>query len=126
MKDARDALKKAVQTVRDLGPTITIDTGAIKRSISSSLFGINHRYSNFGYGTVNPDGTVKSDFAELYQQAGFGSLRYPGGTISNNLRVDQVHRRSRPEYEGNRAHPADSRLLQQCRAGGLCPDLRFA
>lgn len=84
MKDARDALKKAVQAVRDLGPTIAIDTGAIKRSISSSLFGINHRYSNFGYGTVNPDGTVKSDFAELYQQAGFGSLRYPGGTISNN------------------------------------------
>lgn len=84
MKDARSELKAAIKAVREQGPTVRIDATDVKRSLSSSLFGINHRYSNYAYGTVNPDGTVKADFAKLYQQAGFGSLRYPGGTISNN------------------------------------------
>ena len=26
---------------------------------------------------------IKEDFAKLYDEAGFGSIRYPGGTISN-------------------------------------------
>lgn len=84
MKAAKSELAAAVATVRALGATISVDPMAIGRDIDDSLFGINHRYSNYGYGTVNPDGTVKDDFAALYQQAGFGSLRYPGGTISNN------------------------------------------
>lgn len=84
MKTAKQELADAVQAVRDLGVTISVDPKNEIRDIDESLFGINHRYSNYGYGTVNPDGTVKDDFAALYKKAGFGSLRYPGGTISNN------------------------------------------
>lgn len=84
MKAAKNELSNAVQAVRAIGVTITVDPRNVIRNIDDSLFGINHRYSNYGYGTVNPDGTVKEDFAALYKKAGFGSLRYPGGTISNN------------------------------------------
>lgn len=84
MKTAKQELADAVKAVRDLGVTISVDPKNEIRDIDESLFGINHRYSNYGYGTVNPDGTVKDDFAALYKKAGFGSLRYPGGTISNN------------------------------------------
>lgn len=84
MKAVRQELADAVKAVRALGVTITVDPKNVIRDIDDSLFGINHRYSNYGYGTVNPDGTVKDDFAALYKKAGFGSLRYPGGTISNN------------------------------------------
>lgn len=84
MKAAGQELAGAVKAVRDLGVTISVDPKNVIRDIDDSLFGINHRYSNYGYGTVNPDGTVKEDFAALYKKAGFGSLRYPGGTISNN------------------------------------------
>ena len=84
MKEAKSELAAAVAAVRALGAIISVDPTAVGRDIDDSLFGINHRYSNYGYGTVNPDGTVKDDFAALYKQAGFGSLRYPGGTISNN------------------------------------------
>lgn len=84
MKAAKKGLSDAVKAVRALGVTISVDPKNVIRDIDESLFGINHRYSNYGYGTVNPDGTVKEDFAALYKKAGFGSLRYPGGTISNN------------------------------------------
>ncbi len=84
MKTAKKGLSDAVKAVRDMGVTISVDPKNVIRDIDESLFGINHRYSNYGYGTVNPDGTVKEDFAALYKKAGFGSLRYPGGTISNN------------------------------------------
>lgn len=84
MKTAKQELADAVKAVRDMGVTISVDPKNVIRDIDESLFGINHRYSNYGYGTVNPDGTVKEDFAALYKKAGFGSLRYPGGTISNN------------------------------------------
>lgn len=84
MKTAKKGLSDAVKAVRALGVNISVDPKNVIRDIDESLFGINHRYSNYGYGTVNPDGTVKDDFAALYKKAGFGSLRYPGGTISNN------------------------------------------
>ena len=84
MKTAKTELAAAVAAVRAMGATINVDPSSEGRDIDDSLFGINHRYSNYGYGTVNADGTVKDDFAALYKQAGFGSLRYPGGTISNN------------------------------------------
>ena len=85
MKAAKDELAAAVSEVRSYGAMISVDPTAVVRSIDHSLFGINHRYANYGYGTVNADGTVKSDFVKLYREAGFGSLRYPGGTISNNF-----------------------------------------
>lgn len=51
---------------------------------SKSIFGINHRYAFNGYGTFDSEKMeMKKEFVELYEDAGFGSIRYPGGTISN-------------------------------------------
>ena len=51
---------------------------------SSSIFGINHRYAFNGYGSFDSKTMqIKEDFKALYEDAGFGSIRYPGGTISN-------------------------------------------
>ena len=102
MRAARKALLDARASVRALGPVVSVDPSDAMRPIDDSLFGINHRYSNMGYGTVGTDGSVKADFASLYKKSGFGSLRYPGGTISNNYvwkesigpikdRIPQIH-----------------------------------
>src|SRR5699024_4831275 len=59
----------------------------VERTIDDSIFGINHRYAFNGYGMFDPvkQGT-RDGFSELYNAADFGSIRYPGGTISNLLR----------------------------------------
>ncbi|MBQ7098682.1 MAG: discoidin domain-containing protein, partial [Oscillospiraceae bacterium] len=65
--------------------TLTVDVNDAQRIIdSSSIFGINHRYAFNGYGSFDSKTMqIKEDFKELYEDAGFGSIRYPGGTISN-------------------------------------------
>jgi len=65
--------------------TLTVDVNDPQRVIdSSSIFGINHRYAFNGYGSFDSEKMeVKEDFKKLYEDAGFGSIRYPGGTISN-------------------------------------------
>lgn len=65
--------------------TLTVDVKQTERTIDSdSIFGINHRYAFNGYGTYDVEnGKVKEEFQALYEEAGFGSIRYPGGTISN-------------------------------------------
>ena len=65
--------------------TLTVDVNDAQRLIdSSSIFGINHRYAFNGYGSFDSEKMeVKEDFKALYEAAGFGSIRYPGGTISN-------------------------------------------
>ena len=66
---------------------LTVDSNTSKRDIDRSLFGINHRYAFNGYGSFDPStGKVRDDFEELYKNANFGSIRYPGGTISNLFR----------------------------------------
>ena len=63
---------------------ITVDPNTVERTVDDSIFGINHRYAFNGYGTFDSYlMEVKADFQELYEEAGFGSIRYPGGTISN-------------------------------------------
>ena len=65
-------------------PTLKINTKEELRKIDTGVFGINHRYAFNGYGSFDStQGKVKDAFTKLYDQAGFGSLRYPGGTISN-------------------------------------------
>ena len=82
--EAQRALEAAVDAVRALPVTVSIDTSDVERSLDRSIFGINHRYAFNGYGTFDPETwSVREDFAELYDEAGFGSIRYPGGTISN-------------------------------------------
>lgn len=86
-----DALKEAKQNLEDrigdiyaLGISINVDPTAITRVIDDGIFGINHRYAFNGYGSFDSETMqVKEDFAKLYDEAGFGSIRYPGGTISN-------------------------------------------
>ena len=65
--------------------TLTVDVNDPQRIIdSASIFGINHRYAFNGYGSFDSETMqVKADFKALYEDAGFGSIRYPGGTISN-------------------------------------------
>ena len=64
---------------------LTADPSTVERTVdSASIFGVNHRYAFNGYGSFDPDTMrVKDDFTALYKQVGFGSIRYPGGTISN-------------------------------------------
>ena len=65
--------------------TLTVDVNDPQRIIdSASIFGINHRYAFNGYGSFDSKTMqIKDDFKALYEDAGFGSIRYPGGTISN-------------------------------------------
>ena len=64
--------------------TINVDPTAVERELDRAVFGINHRYAFNGYGTFDSYlMEMKDDFQELYEEAGFGSIRYPGGTISN-------------------------------------------
>ena len=102
---AYEALETAMQNYQLLVPvTLTVDTDTVQRTIDSdSIFGINHRYAFNGYGSFDASTmTIKEDFKELYENAGFGSIRYPGGTISNLFnwkttlgpvenRKDQIH-----------------------------------
>ena len=84
--------------------TLTVDVNDPQRIIdSASIFGINHRYAFNGYGSFDSQTMqIKEDFKKLYEAAGFGSIRYPGGTISNLFnwkttigpvadRKDQIH-----------------------------------
>ena len=67
--------------------TLTINADNVQREIDRGLFGINHRYAFNGYGSFDPEsGKVREDFELLYKEANFGSIRYPGGTISNLFR----------------------------------------
>ena len=65
--------------------TLNVNVNDPQRIIDSgSIFGINHRYAFNGYGSFDSTTMqIKADFKALYEDAGFGSIRYPGGTISN-------------------------------------------
>ncbi len=102
MNEVITLLDEAMNAYRNaVGYILTINTENELRSITDSVFGINHRYGFNGYGSydeVNKE--MKPEFVSLYQEAGFGSIRYPGGTISNlfrwkesigDERVNQIH-----------------------------------
>lgn len=105
IQQAFDALTQAVAEYHASTPIdLTIDATTVERTIdSASMFGVNHRYAYNGYGTFDPNTMrVKDDFRDLYRQAGFGSIRYPGGTVSNvfdwksaigprEQRIPQIH-----------------------------------
>ena len=86
MKAAYTALEKAIAEYEAEVPVkLSIDTEKTIQTIEpDSIFGINHRYAFNGYGTFDSkEMKMKDDFTALYEKAGFGSIRYPGGTISN-------------------------------------------
>ena len=96
-------LTTALNAVNSMGLIAHINTSSVERTRDKGLFGINHRYAFNGYGSFDPKTmSIKDSFAQLYDQAGFGSIRYPGGTISNLFdwketlgkvsdRVPQIH-----------------------------------
>lgn len=63
---------------------IAVDTTDVVREIPSAMFGINHRYHKDGYGSWDTTThSIADAFHALSQEADFGSVRYPGGTVSN-------------------------------------------
>ncbi|MGL5380154.1 LamG-like jellyroll fold domain-containing protein [Clostridium sp.] len=63
---------------------VTADLENEVRTIGKELFGINHRYHKDGYGSWNVEEMkMDEEFDALYKDASFGSLRYPGGLVSN-------------------------------------------
>ncbi len=63
---------------------ITVDTSDKLREISKAMFGINHRYHNNGYSSWNAtEKKIEDKFNTYVKEAKFGSIRYPGGTVSN-------------------------------------------
>lgn len=103
LQQAYDILQRAYNEYKDATTELTIYPDAAARTIDHGIFGINHRYGFNGYGSFDSNTMkMKDDFTKLYQKAGFGSLRYPGGTISNlfnwketigpkEQRVAQIH-----------------------------------
>lgn len=63
---------------------IKVDTSDELREISKAMFGINHRYHNNGYSSWNAtEKKIEDKFNTYVKEAKFGSIRYPGGTVSN-------------------------------------------
>lgn len=55
-------------------------------TISSNLYGINHRYYDDGVGMYDPTtGKAFDTFSTTYNDLGLTSLRYPGGTVANTF-----------------------------------------
>lgn len=81
-------LEDAMKNYRaEIGVVLTVSPETEERSIDSATIGINHRYAFNGYGSFDSTTMkMKEDFTALYKDAGFGSIRYPGGTISNLFR----------------------------------------
>ena len=100
IKDLEDAMKNYRAEV---GVELTVNPTKEERSMDRGTIGINHRYAFNGYGSFDSEKMeMKEEFTELYKDAGFGSIRYPGGTISNLFRwkdtigekeerVNQIH-----------------------------------
>lgn len=76
------ASEAAEQPAAPIG--ISVDTADELRNIPAAMFGINHRYHKYGYGSWDTEkGAVAEEFEALAKEAGFGSVRYPGGTVAN-------------------------------------------
>ena len=99
-----ETLEEAMKNYRaEVGVVLTVSPTKEERSIDRGTIGINHRYAFNGYGSFDSTTMkMKDEFTELYKDAGFGSIRYPGGTISNLFRwkdtigdkedrVNQIH-----------------------------------
>lgn len=118
---AKDALQAAIDAI---GTTVAIDTHDVLRAIDNTIFGINHRYAFNGYGSFDPSTMkVKPEFQKLYEEAGFGAVRYPGGTISNLFNwketIDWADGRKRPTDERT---PQIHGFYNNRNQGGIAPN----
>lgn len=85
---ARDTLLSAIEAYQmaqqDMPVSIQISTDVIEREIPEYMFGVNHRYHMDGYGSWDAENNqLNPEFKELSDSAQFGSIRYPGGIVSN-------------------------------------------
>jgi uncharacterized repeat protein (TIGR02543 family) len=85
LADLKAQLETAMEKYsQDVLIEIAVDTTSKLRDIPSAMFGINHRYHKDGYGSWDmTTNAVAEEFNEYAKDAGFGSVRYPGGTVSN-------------------------------------------
>lgn len=85
---ARGALLAAIeayQTAQGKMPVaIQISPDEVEREIPEYMFGVNHRYHMDGYGSWDAENKrLDPEFKALSDSAQFGSIRYPGGIVSN-------------------------------------------
>lgn len=70
---------------------IAIDAQKAGLPISSLIYGANHRFLHSGFGMWDPAGQRSfPKFDAVYDDIGFTSLRYPGGTLANLFRWKQA------------------------------------
>ncbi len=63
---------------------VTVNPEDAVREITPAMFGINHRYHKNAYGTWDSAAeAVNESFSDMVKLTQFGSVRYPGGTVSN-------------------------------------------
>lgn len=109
INDAKSKLEDAIGGVFALGIKVNVDPKKTIENIDKGIFGINHRYAFNGYGSFDSvSGEVKEDFAKLYDESNFGSIRYPGGTISNLFSwketLDKIDENGAPQQRTNQIH----------------------
>ena len=85
LTEQKEKIEAAIEEYNsDVVIEIAVDTDSKLRDIPSYMFGINHRYHKDGYGSWDTtNNEIASAFNDLVKDAGFGSVRYPGGTVSN-------------------------------------------
>lgn len=70
---------------------IVIDTKKTGLPISSLIYGANHRFLHNGFGMWDAAGQCSfPKFDAVYDDIGFTSVRYPGGTLANLFRWKQA------------------------------------
>lgn len=78
------AIEKYKETVEYYPITIRVSAEDVVQKIPQYMFGINHRYHMDGYGSWDAENDcLFPEFQELSDSAKFGSVRYPGGIVSN-------------------------------------------
>lgn len=85
---ANTRLTAAIQAYEDgvsaLPVGILIDPNDVVRQIPDYMFGVNHRYHMDGYGSWDTENhQLYPEFQALCDSGNFGSIRYPGGIVSN-------------------------------------------
>lgn len=66
---------------------ISVNPYAEQGAIKPEVFGVNHRYHKYGYGSWDTSTqSMFPQFSTIYDDSGFKSMRYPGGTVSNLFR----------------------------------------
>lgn len=66
---------------------ISVNPYAEQGAIKPEVFGVNHRYHKYGYGSWDTSTqSMFPQFTTIFDDSGFKSMRYPGGTVSNLFR----------------------------------------